>query len=142
MDDGHGLWAHSRNREGIRHALADHLRGTAELARRFADAFGAGELAGYLALTHDVGKAACAWQVGLERAERTGGRVGVDHKTVGAWLAAQQVGSFALAAQGHHGGLPSRAELRRWLPEWYRQERARFDEAIELVAAIIQEIRT
>lgn len=141
MDDDRVLWAHSRNNRGVRHALDDHLRGTAELARGFAEVFGAGELAGYLGLTHDVGKAACVWQEGLERAERTAGRVGVDHKTVGAWLAAQQVGAFALAVQGHHGSLPGRAELKRLLPEAYRQESARFDEAVERVAALIPEVR-
>jgi CRISPR-associated endonuclease/helicase Cas3 len=38
------------------HLLDDHLKGTAELAKSFADAFGSGEW-GYLAgLWHDLGK--------------------------------------------------------------------------------------
>ena len=48
-----------------RHCLADHLRGTAELARTFGDAFGAGDLTWYLGLTHDVGKGTRQWQQAL-----------------------------------------------------------------------------
>lgn len=135
-----GPWAHSRNGAGCRHSLEDHLRGTAALAYGFADVFGAGELARYLGLVHDVGKAACVWQKGLNRAERDGGRVGTDHKSVGAWLAANQVGSFGLAVQGHHGGIPSWAELRPNLPKMYEAEAERFDEAIERSTAIVSEI--
>jgi CRISPR-associated endonuclease/helicase Cas3 len=55
------LYAHSLSGvSGVRHRLEDHLRGSAALARRFGEVFGAGELAGYLALVHDVGKGACA----------------------------------------------------------------------------------
>ena len=42
------LWAHSKNERGVRHPLADHLRGAADLARTFGGVFGAGELAAYL----------------------------------------------------------------------------------------------
>ena len=85
MDDE--LWAHSVNGRGIRHLLADHLRGTAALARTFGDAFGAGELAGYLGLTHDVGKSECGWQQGLLAVDGTHGSVGIDHSSVGSTMA-------------------------------------------------------
>lgn len=134
---GDGPWAHSRNGMGCRHALEDHLCGTAVLASGFAEAFGAGELAGYLGLVHDVGKASCVWQRGLSRAEREGGRVGIDHKSVGAWLTGKLVGSFAAVVQGHHGGLPSWASLRPGLWQLYEQERERFDEAVARTAKIV-----
>src|SRR5438034_991134 len=35
------LWAHSVNRTGARHRLADHLAGTAARARQFGEPFGA-----------------------------------------------------------------------------------------------------
>ena len=98
------LWAHSMNGSGVRHRLDDHLRGTAALARRFADAFGAGGLAGYLGLTHDVGKGECAWQRGLLAVEGTRGAVGIDHKGCGTWLSQRAVGPFAMCVDGHHGG--------------------------------------
>jgi len=50
------VWAHSVNEVGRRHALADHLRRTAELAARFAEPFGAGGIAWWLGLLHDAGK--------------------------------------------------------------------------------------
>src|SRR5215470_18896666 len=83
------LWAHSANREGARHRLDDHLSGTSARAREFGEPFGAGDLAGYLGLVHDVGKAACAWQAGLAAVEETGGPVGTDHKLAGTWLASR-----------------------------------------------------
>uniref|UniRef100_UPI002FDC0424 hypothetical protein n=1 Tax=Streptomyces sp. IBSBF 2806 TaxID=2903529 RepID=UPI002FDC0424 len=68
------LFAHSLSGvSGVRHTLEDHLRGSAALARRFGEVFGAGELAEYLALVHDVGKGACAWQDGLRAVEARGG---------------------------------------------------------------------
>ncbi|MFF2922490.1 hypothetical protein ACFVTP_08755 [Streptomyces celluloflavus] len=84
----------------------DHLRGSAVLARRFGGVFGAGELAGFLALVHDVGKGCCAWQEGLLwRAEAAGLSVGVAHKGAGVRLAARFAGRpFAAVVQGHHGG--------------------------------------
>ena len=82
------MWAHSSNAAGVRHALAGHLYGTAELAGGFAAAFGAQDAGYFLGLAHDAGKASCSWQEGLTRAEAAGGRVGVDHKTLGVYLAA------------------------------------------------------
>ena len=79
----HHLWAHSKNDQSVRHSLPDHLRGTADLARIFGGAFGAGELAAYLALRHDVGKGACAWQQRLLAVDGTRESVGIDHKRAG-----------------------------------------------------------
>ncbi|NJP64802.1 CRISPR-associated endonuclease Cas3'' [Streptomyces spiramenti] len=107
------LHAHSVNGAGVRHELAAHLRGSAALARRFGEVFGAGEAAAYLALVHDVGKGTCVWQEGLVRAEACNERVGVPHKSAGALLASRFVGrSFAALVDGHHGGLPDRNRVR------------------------------
>jgi CRISPR-associated endonuclease/helicase Cas3 len=105
---GESVWAHSANPSGGRHKLVDHLRSTGELARGFADRFGAGELAFWMGLLHDVGKGSCAWQRRLLEVERSGDRVGLDHKSLGASMAMERgCGKFALAIDGHHGGLRS-----------------------------------
>lgn len=82
--------------------VAEHLRGTADLAREFASAFGAGEQGELVGLLHDIGKYSAAFQ---RRIQCDGPRV--DHSTAGAQEAIrmQQIpAAFAIA--GHHGGLP------------------------------------
>ncbi|HET8682588.1 MAG TPA: CRISPR-associated helicase Cas3' [Micromonosporaceae bacterium] len=108
------LWAHSPAPGSSRwHALDDHLRSTAELARGFADPFGGGEVAYWLGRLHDIGKASCAWQDRLALVHRAGGGpVGIDHKTLGTRLAFDHgLGFFALGILGHHGGLVDRGRL-------------------------------
>jgi CRISPR-associated endonuclease/helicase Cas3 len=106
------MWAHSGSRRGGRwHPLADHVRSTALLARRFAEPFGAGALAEALGLAHDAGKASCAWQAGLNRVADSGGVVGEPHKELGAELVFPRTGAAALAVLGHHGGLGRRGDL-------------------------------
>ncbi|WP_205718220.1 CRISPR-associated helicase Cas3' [Actinomadura sp. WMMA1423] len=142
------LWAHSVNPSGRRHGLVDHLKGTAYLAAEFASVFGAGELAGGLGLLHDVGKGACLWQDGLLRAEAGGGRVvdaggeSVDHKMAGAWLAVRkaQLGPYALAVLGHHGGLPERRFLKEVLTSADAEAAERVQEAVRRVAELLPEI--
>jgi CRISPR-associated endonuclease/helicase Cas3 len=140
MDDD-DLWAHSANGGGVRHSLADHLRGTAGRARVFGDAFGAGDLTAYLALTHDVGKGACAWQKGLIAAEATGSRVGIDHKFAGTWLARDTAGPFAMCIQGHHGGLPALDALTKTLSAPPAGLQADWEATAALVAQVVPEIR-
>lgn len=113
MTDGL-LYAHSVSSVSrLRHTLEDHLRGSAFLARRFGHVFGAGDLASYLALVHDVGKGACAWQDKLQVAERHGGKVGVPHKHAGTWLVSEYLPwQFGSVVFGHHGGLPDLERLR------------------------------
>lgn len=82
--------------------VADHLRGTAKLAKQFAASFDAaaqGELAGEL---HDIGKYSAAFQ---RRLLQNGSKV--DHSTAGA-KEAISMGLFpiAFAVAGHHSGLP------------------------------------
>lgn len=135
------VWAHSANPAGKRHALSDHLRGTAELASRFASPFGAGKVAWWLGLLHDTGKASCAWQQGLLRAEVDRGRVGIDHKSLGARLALEYgLGRFALAVEGHHGGLTSPQALRARLAALDKTSLDRNAEAERVVRSLLPEL--
>lgn len=94
------------------HLLEDHLKGTAELAKSFAEEFGCGEW-GYLAgLWHDLGKYSKEFQERIlasveAHIETKPGRV--DHSTAGAIYAidkfnkAGRILSYLIA--GHHAGL-------------------------------------
>jgi CRISPR-associated endonuclease/helicase Cas3 len=135
------LLAHSVNAVGVRHLLEEHLRGTGRRAAVFAEEFGADEVAGYLGLVHDVGKGTCNWQGGLLRAERVGGRVGIDHKRAGAWLAAQQkLELLSAVVLGHHGGLPDWDELKSAIAYGRSKGRGEVQEAVQRVAAVVPEI--
>jgi CRISPR-associated endonuclease/helicase Cas3 len=107
------MWAHSRNELGIRHGLVAHLEATGELARGFAEPFGAGDLAHALGLLHDVGKARSPWQAKLARVDGTDQRVGEPHKDLGTRLLKPLAGSLAGCVLGHHGGLPDQIKVRR-----------------------------
>lgn len=88
--------------DGREQTIAEHLRGTAELAAGFAAAFGA-KADGYFAgLLHDIGK----YTVGFQRRLHNGPPV--DHATAGAREAFSRYGNVpaALAIAGHHGGIP------------------------------------
>lgn len=113
------VYAHSRNSRGIRHGLPQHLTDVAAKARSYADKFGAGELAYWAGIWHDVGKFHPAFQQYLldcEAAPKTKRR-GPDHKRAGATLAAKRLAPLALLIQGHHGGLLAREQLTSWLTE-------------------------
>ncbi|GAB3433664.1 CRISPR-associated helicase/endonuclease Cas3 [Actinophytocola sediminis] len=98
-------------------------------------------MAWLLGLLHDVGKASCAWQEGLLHAEADGGRVGIDHKSLGAQLAADRgLGGFALAIEGHHGGLTSPRELRRRLKALDKAALARNSEAERVIRGLLPEL--
>jgi CRISPR-associated endonuclease/helicase Cas3 len=85
--------------------LGRHLAGVAELAGKFAAAFGGEDLARALGLLHDVDKASDRFQRYLR-----GTTGSVDHSTAGAKLACarygQQVGKLlAFCVARHHAGL-------------------------------------
>jgi CRISPR-associated endonuclease/helicase Cas3 len=111
------MWAHSRNERGRRHGLVEHLEATGELARGFAEPFGAGDLAHALGLLHDLGKARAEWQSKLLLVEGDGGRVNVDHKGLGTRMLKPFAGLLAGCVLGHHGGLPDRGKLNAALRE-------------------------
>lgn len=111
------MWAHSDNGSTGRHGLISHLEATAELARRFAAPFGAGDLGHALGLLHDAGKARQAWQRRLLEVDGTDERVGEPHKQLGTHLVRPFAGLLAGCVLGHHGGLPDQAEVRQVLRE-------------------------
>lgn len=94
--------AHSLEDSDRAQPLLEHLIGTAELAKKFAQAFGAGSQAYRCALGHDIGKYADAAQLHLR------GKAGrVDHSTAGAlemFRLRDIPAAFCIA--GHHAGLP------------------------------------
>jgi len=95
--------------------LEQHLKETAEEAKEFASAFGAGDW-GYLAgLWHDLGKYSDAFQNRLLTIQDVDGHIETkpsrpDHSTAGAQYAAKTMGQagkiLAYAIAGHHTGLP------------------------------------
>ena len=87
--------------DGREQTAAEHLHGTAALAKRFAAGFGAEADAELAGLLHDIGKCTPEFQARLH-----GGAI-VDHSTAGAKLAfSRQNLPAALAIAGHHGGIP------------------------------------
>ena len=56
------LYAHTPNESGQWHYLDEHLKGVAELAKKFAGKFEAGNLAYWIAVWHDLGKYSADFQ--------------------------------------------------------------------------------
>ncbi len=111
------VYAHTPGANKKWHLLEEHLRAVAHSARQFADAFGAGEVAYWLGLWHDIGKCNPAFQAYLLECHTNPahrGR-GPDHKAAGTHLAAKHLPPLALLIQGHHGGLKDPVELKKWL---------------------------
>ncbi len=112
--------AHTKNAQGQRQDLLDHLRNVADAAARFAMPF-EGDKAAYLAgLLHDIGKFNPDFQQYLLDAEAhpTAHQRGPDHKGAGATLANDTgLAPLSFLVAGHHGGLPSADELKEWLRE-------------------------
>lgn len=101
-------WAHSANAKGSRHALSDHLLGTARRAQEFGAVFGAGEAAFAVGLLHDAGKVSSAWQQRLFALEAGSPAAQADHKGLGAHLVAPLCAAWgSLAILGHHGQVPN-----------------------------------
>jgi CRISPR-associated endonuclease/helicase Cas3 len=95
--------------------LEEHLKNVAELARRFADAFGAGDWAYLAGLWHDLGKYSKEFQKRLVDVQDPDAHIETktsrpDHSTAGAQHASRFLSdkgkllSYAIA--GHHAGLP------------------------------------
>ncbi len=112
-------YAHSRNAQGRRQDLEEHIRAVAALAERFASDFNAGSLGRLLGLCHDIGKYDPAWQAYLLASEAGTSKRGhgPDHKGAGAHLASAQLSLAALLVQGHHGGLRCQDDVKQWLKE-------------------------
>jgi CRISPR-associated endonuclease/helicase Cas3 len=133
-----GPMAHTPNRDGDWHPLVAHLQGVADLARRFGDPLGLGELAYWAGLWHDVGKASCIFQDYLTACADGDSTAPLrfrdrDHKRAGMSLAAAHSSiRIAFAIDGHHGGLPALAHLRGRFPK-----PGEFDDVIAAVSALM-----
>ena len=136
------MWAHSKNQAGRRHLLADHLRSTGALARRFASDFGAGDLAEALGLLHDAGKAGCDWQQRLLEVEGTDRPVQKDHKSLGARMVVPVAGPGAMAILGHHGGLTCLRDLQDTHSRGPADGDAAAEEALRAAVPEVQDLLT
>lgn len=65
------LYAHSANSQGQKHKLDVHLNEVASLAKCFADKFGAGELAYWVGLWHNLEKSSRDFQEITKRKQIT-----------------------------------------------------------------------
>lgn len=94
--------AHSQSPTGRKDLLRDHLESVSALAGRYAEALEAAAEAKLAGLLHDLGKYGDLFQRRLQRKEH-----GVDHWSLGAWVALSRYKrvAAALAIQGHHTGL-------------------------------------
>lgn len=113
------LYAHTPNKNGQWHYLELHLKEVAELAKKIAGKFGAGDLAYWIGLWHDMGKANPEFQEYLQRCINEPDRLhrGPDHKGAGSVLASKNLGPLAFPVAGHHGGLMNLSDLKTWLSE-------------------------
>jgi CRISPR-associated endonuclease/helicase Cas3 len=130
--------AHSANAQGQQHDLVDHLQSVAKLASEFAAKFGAGDLAYWAGLWHDIGKVHPSFQQYLHDCETHPGkqRRGPDHKRAGALVAAKKHELLSFLIAGHHGGLPGRADLKSWLKEKIQPAQ----EAIQRISSHLPEV--
>lgn len=113
--------AHTKNPQGQRQDLEEHLRNVADAAERYSAAFGGETFARFAGLLHDIGKYDPAFQQYLLDAERNPGKHtrGPDHKGAGTVLAqaAGAGGLLAFLINGHHGGLAARSDLKTTIRE-------------------------
>lgn len=120
------LYAHTPNDKGEWHSLYKHLKNVAHLAQGFADKFGAGDLAYWIGLWHDLGKSNPEFQDYLEACKLNEWHEKVPHAIWGAILAYELLGhnteddrwkEIALAIAGHHGGIDQPGSLSQRLEE-------------------------
>lgn len=130
-------FAHSRNADGQRQDLREHLEAVAREAGRFAEAFGAEDLARAAGLWHDIGKFHPEWQAYLLEAEAGRKGVGPDHKGAGSVLAARECAPLAFVIAGHHGGLQDQSDLKEHLEGW---KQGLVTEALERAPVDIREV--
>ncbi len=124
--------------DGRRQPLSQHLHKVAALCRRFAEPFGAGDVAHAIGLCHDLGKYS-------EKAQKRLLQNGppVDHSTAGGLEAHRLCGFFgSYCVFGHHGGLPDGGSPGdKWdNPSWFGRQKRRVGQGIEDYTAFRPEI--
>jgi CRISPR-associated endonuclease/helicase Cas3 len=105
-------YAHTPNSAGQWHGLQAHLQATAALARAFAERFGAGELAYYAGLWHDMGKFHPQFQAYLQACAQGKRAQPHPHARYGAAYAARHCPLLAFPIMGHHAGMPDMSDLK------------------------------
>lgn len=91
------------NELGEKQTVKEHLEGTAEWAKMFAEDFDCGEMGYFCGILHDIGKYSEEFQRRINDPEHTRK---VDHSTAGAIEAKKMKNTFAaMAIAGHHSGL-------------------------------------
>jgi len=112
--------AHSQNDHGKEHGLAEHIDGVVQIMTSFSiyDAFN--QIYKTTGLLHDLGK----YQPAFQKYLREGGRRGsVPHASWGAALSTKyKQFEAAFAIDGHHKGLPDKADLKSDLYEFEEPE--------------------
>ena len=107
-------YAHSRNSQGVRHRLDEHLLAVAELAGRFAEKFYGGmfkPLAWLAGVFHDIGKVSFGFQSYLDSIEAGYPGKKVPHSPPGALFCRSVLSrleakdDLTLIVAGHHTGL-------------------------------------
>lgn len=94
-------YAHSANKVGKKHDLKDHLSSVGTIIREFLSSSHITDEASLAGVLHDFGKYGDLFQDRLK-----GEAQGIDHWSLGAWLALEYKAIVAaLAIQGHHVGL-------------------------------------
>jgi CRISPR-associated endonuclease/helicase Cas3 len=126
------FFAHSENERGIKHDLVQHLEAVAGRASDLGQKFGAGELAQWAGLWHDLGKFHPDFQAYLRNPEA--GR-GPDHSSAGMVYAIRHWDGLGYLVGGHHAGLASRTGLKNRLRD--KQESPAVKEAIEIAAKAV-----
>lgn len=117
------LYAHTPNDEGEWHYLEDHVVEVAELARCFAEKFGAGDLAFWAGLWHDLGKCLPEFQAYLQACAKKQHHSKFPHAIWGGVMAYRIFNNderwkeIALPLACHHKGLVSPGSLSQGLHE-------------------------
>jgi CRISPR-associated endonuclease/helicase Cas3 len=110
-------YAHTPNSAGQWHGLQAHLQATAAMARAFADRFGAGDLAHYAGLWHDMGKFHPQFQAYLQACAQGTRAQPHPHARYGAAYAARHCPPLAFPIMGHHAGMPDMSDLKARLQQ-------------------------
>lgn len=101
---------HYNRENGNKQLLKEHLDNVSNLARKFSEAFGEGELAEIIGKYHDLGKYSKEFQEYILSGKK--GQLRIDHSTAGAQLMMNTIPKEllpvipALCIAGHHGGIP------------------------------------
>ena len=123
-------YAHSENNLGKRHLLGEHLNKTALIASSFGINEAICDWFKITGLLHDFGKYQPAFQTYLTEGGRRGS---VPHAVWGAGYARiLKMDEISFAIDGHHKGIPNKADLKIDTEEFKRKEIKDFDSIVKV----------